>query len=238
MASSEDDDALRPGERTRAHLAIAAALAAVAGCVDAVFFGRIAEVFPANQSGNAVLLGIGIGDGSAGDAWRPAVSIVGFGLGVTAAVVMRSRVRQRRRAPMLIAVEFAFLAPIAVVLVGTPRPADELAGGASGILLIATAISMGIQTEVIGRVAGVSVATTYQSGAIARIGELAAQRNRTVALPGLAVLGVVLGGYVTGAALGAATADWGGTLLVPLAVLALLAITLTIVESRSPSFVV
>ena len=52
-------------------LAVPVALAVVAGFVDAVGFSRVFGVFPANQSGNVIFLGMALG-GSPGvpDAWR------------------------------------------------------------------------------------------------------------------------------------------------------------------------
>ena len=68
---------------------------------------------------------------------------------------------------------------------------------------------MGVQTEVISHVAGTAVATTYQTGAIARMGEAVSRvLSRTARLREereLAVLIVVLAAYVGGAALGAAS---------------------------------
>jgi uncharacterized membrane protein YoaK (UPF0700 family) len=92
---------------------------------------------------------------------------------------------------------------------------------------------MGIQTEVIGRVAGVAVATTYQSGAIVRIAELASDRlrlgRRPAAARGVMILVVVLVAYVGGAALGAALDPWSAALFVPISVL----VVLGVVASRS-----
>lgn len=204
-------------------LVIAAVLAVVAGCIDAICFGRVFDVFPANQSGNAVLLGIALGKGSAGEAWRPAVAILGFAVGIVGAVLLGSRVRGRRRAELLLVLEVLLLLPLALALTGTTRPAAELDGALAGLLLLSTAAGMGIQTEVIGRVAGVTIATTYQSGAIAGIAEATAGRvtshddtdTGTVARSRLRVLGVVLIAYIAGAALGSALGDWSGALLVP-----------------------
>jgi len=43
---------------------LAVMMAVIAGYVDAIGFTRLFAVFPANQSGNAVLLGVAIGDPS------------------------------------------------------------------------------------------------------------------------------------------------------------------------------
>src|SRR5690606_33582163 len=101
------------------------------------------------------------------------------------------------RAPLLLTLEIAILVPIAIVVLAASRARPDLADPPTAALLFATSVGMGLQTEVIGRVAGVGVATTYQSGAIARIAEVAASRidERSEAdehAPLLTVLGSVL----------------------------------------------
>jgi uncharacterized membrane protein YoaK (UPF0700 family) len=220
-------------------LAVAATLAIVAGLVDAVCFARVFDVFPANQSGNAVLLGIGLGRASAVESWRPAVAIVGFGVGVGLGLVLGRRLRRPWRAELLVVLEVLLLVPIAVVVLDTSHPRTALDDVAAALLLFVTSTSMGLQTEVIGRVAGVGVATTYQSGAIVRIAEEAADRLRpgtpvrASAAPLLGVLGTVLAAYVAGAAAGAAVGDWSGALLVPVGVLGVLGAVLAISAARS-----
>ena len=61
---------------------LAVMMALIAGYVDAIGFTRLFDVFPANQSGNAVLLGVAIGDPSWDQGWRPGLSMVMFVLGV------------------------------------------------------------------------------------------------------------------------------------------------------------
>lgn len=207
-------------------LGVAAVLALVAGYVDAVCFDRVFRVFPANQSGNAILLGIGAGKGRGAEAWRPAVAIAGFALGIALAMVLGSRVRRRHRPQLLLGLEILLLVPLTIVVFDTAHPVADLSGLASGVLLVLTACAMGLQTEVIRHVAGVGVATTYQSGAIARVAELIAQRATPgvpkpvmPVAPGLIVLGVVLVAYIAGAAVGAAVGAWRATLLIPLVAL-------------------
>lgn len=203
---------------------LAVALAVVAGCVDAISFERVFDVFPANQSGNAVLLGIELGHGRAGAAWRPAVAIFAFGVGVAAAIVIGSRVRERIRSELLLTIEIVLLVPLLIVLIGDPTPIAHLHGLGAGTLLALTACAMGMQTEVIGRVAGVAVATTYQTGAITHIAEsiahrLAPGRRPPPVGPAVAVLLVVLVGYIAGAALGASLRSSRFAMVVPVALL-------------------
>src|SRR3954468_8311561 len=61
-------------------LVVAVLLAGITGFVDAVAFDRFLRVFPANQSGNAVFLGMAIGGSSVSTVWRPATAMVGFAI--------------------------------------------------------------------------------------------------------------------------------------------------------------
>jgi uncharacterized membrane protein YoaK (UPF0700 family) len=165
----------------RRDLAISAGLAAVAGYVDAVGFTRLFGVFPANQSGNAVLLGIAIGDGRGGEAWRPALAITSFVVGVLLAGVLAGRVPARQRAALLIAVETVLLGVLAAV---AGNISDVAFGGAREAAMLAIAsVAMGVQTDAIRRAGGISVVTTYQTGAIARIAESVADPAPTDPAP-------------------------------------------------------
>ncbi len=219
------------GRATGVAVALAVVLAIVAGCVDAISFERVFDVFPANQSGNAVFLGIALGHGRAGAAWRPSVAILAFGFGVTAAIVIGSRVRERFRSEVLLAIEILLLVPLTIALIDDPTPITHLHGISDGVLLALTACAMGMQTEVIGRVAGISVATTYQSGAITHIAESVARRlapgRRPPRLgPAVALLLIVLLGYVAGAALGASLRSSRFAMVAPVALLAIAGIVL------------
>jgi uncharacterized membrane protein YoaK (UPF0700 family) len=236
---SRTDVPTQRGSGIGAPLAVAAVLALVAGSVDAICFARVFDVFPANQSGNAVLLGIGLGRASSVESWRPAVSIVGFGFGVAAGIVLGRRLRRPARAELLLGLEVVLLVPIAIVMLDTAHPRDDLGDFVAALLLFLTSTAMGLQTEVIGRVATTEVATTYQTGAIAHIAEAAADRvrpdpaTRTSGAPIIGVLATVLVAYVAGAALGAALGDWRASLLVPLAMLGALLTFVSVAAARS-----
>src|SRR3954469_22982233 len=77
-------------------LPLVTALAAVAGCLDAVSLSRITHTFVAFQTGNLVLVGLGIGRGDWSDAAPLAVAIVAFVLG-SALVPMVLRTADRAR---------------------------------------------------------------------------------------------------------------------------------------------
>jgi uncharacterized membrane protein YoaK (UPF0700 family) len=125
---------------------------------------------------------------------------------------------------LLIALEIVLLVPLAVVVLDNAHPQAQLGGVASGLLVLVSAGAMGIQTEVVGRVAGIAVATTYQTGALTRIAEAAARRvapadRHPAVARGLTVLVFVLVAYVGGAAAGSGMGSWRGSMFVPIAIL-------------------
>ena len=216
-----------PAGLAAAALVVAALLASVAGFVDAVGFNRLFGVFPANQSGNVAFLGMAIGGDSPASGWRCAVSIVGFAIGAAAGFMLGRRLGPRRKGPTLIVIELVLL--VIVTIIAGEVNGHELSGGFTGVALVSLgSFAMGIQTEAIRRVAGVAIATTYQSGAVARIGEATSAVFRRPTTPArlaapLPILAGVLVTYCAGAALGATTPGrWKRPLTLPCLVLALL----------------
>jgi uncharacterized membrane protein YoaK (UPF0700 family) len=209
-------------------LAVAVLLAGITGFVDAVAFERFLGVFPANQSGNAVFLGMAIGGSRVSTEWRPATAMVGFALGIVVGELLRRRVRGPRVGAWLLAGELALF--LAVIAIAGPIDRVHLIGGIKGfVLIVLTSMAMGVQTEVIRHVAGTAVATTYQTGAIARMGEAVSRVvSRTARLREereVVVLLVVLAAYVGGAAVGAASpGEWSWSMALAAAVVAALAL--------------
>jgi uncharacterized membrane protein YoaK (UPF0700 family) len=57
-------------------------LSLAAGCVDAVGYLGLGQIFVANMTGNTVLLGLALGQAEARAALRAVVALVGFIVGV------------------------------------------------------------------------------------------------------------------------------------------------------------
>lgn len=216
-------------------------LAAVAGYVDAFGYLHLFGTFTANMSGNAVLLGIAIGEESWDLASRHLTALASFVLGVIVSRVIEGRAaaaEQRtpggaagpHRPTTVLLVELVTLVglTLAVTLLGGgDRPFHDL----PGLVLIApAAFAMGVQTLVITRTHGVATSTTYESGAVAHLGEELASGQlevdpavRATARRRSRVLATVLGAYIGGAALGTLVGRWWtAALVVPTVVVALL----------------
>jgi len=207
---------------------LAVMMAVIAGYVDAIGFTRLFAVFPANQSGNAVLLGVAIGDPSWDQGWRPGVSMVAFVLGVAVGFALGARLGDTRRTPVLLAIEGVLLVVFAALAGNVKGDVAPLGGAREVVLLVVSSIAMGVETDVVRRVAGVPVYTTFQTGTIARLAETGAEEvEHALGVHGvpapppdgrrvLAVLGAVIGGYIVGSAIGAAiVSGWGYALWVP-----------------------
>lgn len=221
----DDDTAGLPGWGPR----VAVVLAAVAGYVDAVSFSQLFGVFPANQSGNVILAGIAIGNGDWGQLWRPVLAIVAFGLGVAVAVALTDRWDPQPRRRVLVLVELVLLIAYTIPAVRVVTSHPMVGGPGAAALLLVGAVAMGVQTDAVRRVAGRQVATTYQTGAITRLAETAIRAVRGTTPSSdragvtVALLTVVLLGYLGGAAIGQFVGrHWRGALIVPCVVLGLL----------------
>jgi uncharacterized membrane protein YoaK (UPF0700 family) len=211
------------------------ALAAAAGFVDAHVYVNVTPVFVANMSGNLIHLGILVGDGS----WRPAlaslITLLAFMAGVVTATVHHDR-RVARALPVqttfLLIIEAALLTSLTAWLCLSPISFTQQPRPIDYPVLLVAGLAMGIQAAALRRVGTISVATTYGTGAIVRIGEkivLAARRadrhtehGRRVAI---AVLAVVLASYVAGAVAATVAGGQPWLLAIPTAAVGLCALT-------------
>ncbi len=192
-------------------LALAASLAAVAGCLDALSLARLTGTFVAFQSGNTVLGGLEVGRGNWAQAWPPLVAVLTYiaGSALTPFVIdSAGDVRRARR--RLFAWATAFLAADAViVLVGFGIGSERPAGVGRYAGLVAATLAMAMQTAVVRAVDGVSVSSTFSSGMLVRFGQAVGEMVHPASRPGelrvVRILGVVnvafLGGSIVGGVL-------------------------------------
>ena len=171
------------------------ALTAAAGCVDAACYLGLEQVFTANQTGNTVLLGIAVGEGSGHAVLRSSLSLGGFVAGVLiAAVALRGTPQGwRPRVAAVLALEAAVLALIAALW--EPLGVDALIVGLS--------VAMGLQSAAAQRVGVPGVTTTFITGTLTRVATRLVDRGdtppeRTPALSWLVyLLGAIAGGALS-----------------------------------------
>jgi uncharacterized membrane protein YoaK (UPF0700 family) len=203
-------------------LALAAGLAAVAGCLDALRLARLSGTFVAFQSGNTVLGGLEIGRGNWTQAWPPLVAVLTYiaGSALTPFVVDTSGDVRRARRRLFAWATVLLLADALIVLLGfgTGSETPEGVGRYAGI--VAATLAMAMQTEIVRVVDGVSVSSTFSSGMLVRFGQAIGEAVHPSTRPGelrvLRILGLVNAAFLGGSIV-------GGVLIIAIDNLAILA---------------
>jgi uncharacterized membrane protein YoaK (UPF0700 family) len=149
-------------------------LAAAAGGVDAATYLGLGHAFPANMTGNTVLLVISVAHGGDADLLRAAIALAGFSAGVVGGTIVitvvpgpsGSRVALRLHAVMLAAI----LAVWALLGAHPAAVREALLGGAG--------VAMGLQAAVVRVADTAGVAATYVTGTLTHA--LARQTTRLI----------------------------------------------------------
>lgn len=202
-------------------------LALVAAATDAVSYLGLGKVFPANMTGNTVLLGIGISEGDWGAALRSACALGGF---VLAAILVGCVPVPRRSARALrvaLFVELVVLGGLAAwwLLLGARPPSGARYG-----LIVLAGMAMGTQSATVAWLQLPALSTTYITGTWTSVAGWLGSVVRATLWPrvhedrhsGHLLQVAVLGAYALGA-LGTAFAFRGFSeraILVPVVVLA------------------
>jgi uncharacterized membrane protein YoaK (UPF0700 family) len=208
----------------RSHLALAIALTAVAGWVDAIGFLRLGHFFVSFMSGDSTQLAVS----SLSSRWPQAAGAAGIVALFVAGVVL-GRLLARSAGtwgrPVVLLVEASLLALAAT------------AGPARAAMIVPVVIAMGIQNAAIDKERAASMGLSYVTGTLVSLGDgladaLRSPRSRR--RPGWMPHLLHWLGLVCGAACGTLTyAAWSRTaLLCPAAIAALLA-AVTVPRMRS-----
>jgi uncharacterized membrane protein YoaK (UPF0700 family) len=220
---------------------LAAGLAAVAGCLDALSLARLTGTFVAFQSGNTVLGGLEVGRGNWAQAWPPLVAVGTFiaGSALTPFVIdSAGDVRHARRrlfawATILLAID----ALIVLVGFGIGSERPEGVGRYAGI--VAATLAMAMQTSIVRVVDGVSVSSTFSSGMLVRFGQAIGETIHPATRPGelrvLRILGVVNAAFLGGSIVGGVLIVAIDNLAILVPVLALPVIALVVDRSEPPA---
>jgi uncharacterized membrane protein YoaK (UPF0700 family) len=177
------------------------ALAFAGGSVDAGAYLGLAHVFPANMTGNTVLLAIALARGTGSDASRAGVALAGFCVGVAVGTVaLQSTGGWPRTAAFTFALEaIALSALLAAWAALGPRPRLALIAAAGG--------AMGAQSAGVRVSQARGVNTTYVTGTltaavahmVSRLPGAPAQTRGDPSLPGATWivygLGALAGGF-------------------------------------------
>jgi uncharacterized membrane protein YoaK (UPF0700 family) len=227
--------------------AILVMLSLAAGCVDAVGYLGLGQIFVANMTGNTVLLGLALGQAKGQAALRAVVALAGFvvGVGTGAAIVGRGPERSTW-SPGVTAALGVELVVLVAFAVGWFLAGPEPDGGSVYPLIVLPALAMGVQSAAVRRLGIPGVATTYITGTLTDLTEGAIARLRpavagavsnddssgreTPSARGLVLPADVWLAYGTGAVIVGILAVWwpSGVLTVPVGVVALVVATATV----------
>jgi len=215
-------------------LALAAALAAVAGCLDALSLFRLTGTFVAFQSGNTVLMGVGIGQGDWATVWPLLAAVVTYvvGSGLTPFLIRAGSGVTGARRRLLVSTTVLLAAYAAIVLVGFGTGHETPTGFLRYLGIVVATIAMTMQTAVIRRVGDVTVSSTFSSGMLVRLGqglgELAHRDTRARERPVVRILAIVNLAFLGGAVVGGVTIEaWGNlAILIPTLAVPLIAVVL------------
>jgi uncharacterized membrane protein YoaK (UPF0700 family) len=148
-------------------------LTAVAACADAVGYLRF-HVFPANMTGNTVLLAVGLGAGPSAHLQRSATALGTFVLAAVTAGVLRSLCSSTRLfLSVALSVEGAVLATAASLFLS-----GATAGGGAVAVVALLSAAMGLQSASVTEL-GLGVSTTYLTGTWTAVSSFAGRRARS-----------------------------------------------------------
>jgi uncharacterized membrane protein YoaK (UPF0700 family) len=154
-------------------------LSLAAGCVDAVGYLGLGQIFVANMTGNTVLLGLALGQAKGQAALRAVVALAGFivGVAVGAAIVGPGRERSAW-SPVVTAALALELVVLVAFAVGWFLAEAEPAGLTVYPLIVLPSLAMGVQSAAVRRLGIPGVATTYITGTLTDLTEGAIARLR------------------------------------------------------------
>ena len=183
--------------KSRSNLALACALSAVAGYVDGIGFLHLGGLFVSFMSGNSTRLGVSLAQAH----WSNAAEAIGLILLFVTGAACGSLIvlgRGANRQPWVLLTEASLLALAALC--------NQF--GQPNIAIAAMVLAMGLENAVFQIDGGAGLGLTYITGALVKVGQLAATAltggARWAWLPNL----LLWAALVTGAACGASAYHW------------------------------
>jgi uncharacterized membrane protein YoaK (UPF0700 family) len=181
------------------------ALTFAAGSVDAVALLRL-DVFTAVMTGNIVLLGLAVGQGSFGNALRSIIALVAYGVGViVGARIVGAVVIETHWSPTVtraLAVEWVLQLAFLIGWFITGANPD---GVSAATLIALSGVAMGIQAAT-ARALAPGMSTTYVTGTLtgllselSALGAVSGDRRRRASIVVALALGAVAGALVLSA---------------------------------------
>jgi uncharacterized membrane protein YoaK (UPF0700 family) len=147
--------------------AMLTSLSLAAGCVDAVGYLGLGQVFVANMTGNTVLLGLAIGQADVRGVLHAGAALAGFVLGVAAGAAIVERDAERTSwTPTVTAALGLECVILAALAAGWLLDGSEPSRVAVYPLIVMAALAMGVQSAAVRRLQVADVSTTYITGTL------------------------------------------------------------------------
>ena len=137
-----------------------------AGSIDAISYLELGHVFTANMTGNIVLLGLALAQGEVLAALRSIVTLIGFAIGVFVGAIIVERESEPAEWPAAVTAALAFETVILAIFAANFTLLDNIYGGMIYLLIILSALAMGIQSAAVRRLGVPGIATTYITGTL------------------------------------------------------------------------
>jgi uncharacterized membrane protein YoaK (UPF0700 family) len=138
-----------------------------AGSVDAIAYLSV-HVFTANMTGNAVLMGIYLGQGKGASVVHSLIALIAFIAGVVLAAILAGEGGDK--AQTLAAVRAEVMVETAILLVFATAFLLPVHGEIVAlVVIISSALAMGLQSAAVRRLHLPGIATTYISGTITNL---------------------------------------------------------------------
>jgi uncharacterized membrane protein YoaK (UPF0700 family) len=148
---------------SRRDVALARALSALAGYVDGIGFLHLGGLFVSFMSGNSTRFGVSLAEGHWSDAAEAVGLIVLFVAGAAGgSLIVLGRGRYRQAWVLLAEATLLSAAALAYTL------------GQSNLAIAAIVLAMGLENAVFETQVGASLGLTYVTGALVKVGQLAA----------------------------------------------------------------
>jgi uncharacterized membrane protein YoaK (UPF0700 family) len=149
---------------------VLACLSLASGCTDVLTFVKLGEVFTSAMTGNTALLGIALGRGQMLAASRSFTALFGFVVGAAIAAIVYNLARNEARA----GAGLRWLLLVEIICLGGSTAfwslsGDPLGAGRLYVVILLSALSMGIQGIAAQRISSSGISTIVFTSALIRI---------------------------------------------------------------------
>jgi uncharacterized membrane protein YoaK (UPF0700 family) len=142
------------------------ALTFAAGSVDAISYLGLGNVFTAMMTGNTVLLGLALAQGHVLAALRSIVALITFAFGVFLGAIIVERDSKPADWPAAVTAALALETVTLSTFAGISYLSRDPRVGVIYVLIILSALAMGIQSAAVRRLGVPGIATTYITGTL------------------------------------------------------------------------